>query len=236
LDTGAPVGVATLAEVQTRLAHCFLLAEQGAFPASPGGLLQPTSEAVALGMAADANALHSVGEFLLNNVDYRVCHVASNLVAHAIEPCRSVCFIDRTDERSVEARSWRFLAARDNADVSPYPPANESLSFRCVSEDAADMAKGRRCLITVAEPLNAASLSQLMGTVDGWVRLLEMGGYSSISTDSAVELSTLQPYDDWSVELVFSIFGAAEASWFSLFNLLASSTSATCQVTEVCVE
>ena len=78
----------------------------------------------------------------------------------------------------------------------------------------------------------------MIGAVDGWVRLLEMGGYSSASTNSTVELSTLQPYDDWSVELVFSLFEVAEASWFSLFNLLAAVTSATaaCRVTEVCVE
>ncbi|KAI5916445.1 hypothetical protein [Thauera sp. 2A1] len=116
--------------------------------------------------------------------------------------------------------------AEPDADVSEmdlYPSARLHASYNFVL--APQPGKLRRCIVTFAESVDRALLSQLAQFIFPWVRLLETGGFDQ-PTDTPGERSarfgTVQVYDQFSAEIVVDHFAAAEGAWSVLANLLAT--------------
>lgn len=223
-----------LDQARALLTACFDLASRGAFPA---GLLVPDVGAVDL-VPGEALSDHAVGLlFELSDVDYRVCHIACNVLGHAIAGLRGVEFREVIEpDTQVQRQNWRLPASRDDADMQGFPPMASWLPFQVLPEDAADRVKGRRCLVTMSQAVEAPELASLVRAMDDWACLLEMGGYSSTALGSTVILGSLHAYDDYGVEMVISIFEASEAAWFSLLNLLRNFPAGAAVIADVCIE
>ena len=89
--------------------------------------------------------------------------------------------------------------------------------------------------MTADEPLEASGFASLLRVVEAWAALLEAGGYSSTVSDSLVTLGSLHAYDEYSIEVVWSLFGASEAAWFGLVNALRV-PAASLSINEVVIE
>jgi hypothetical protein len=229
------IGDAEFGAITASLAACRRLVERGACPA---GQVAPNSVPTGRGDAIAVRWLVVDAPLHVDDVDWRFFHIVANAIFANVDAVSDVRFREwKTPDNEDSPRStWQFAACRDNAELATFPSVVEPLPFVATSEDAADLVKGRRCVVRLAAPAGRPALEALIRLMDEWARVVELRGYSSALQDSTVAVDALHAYDEYSAELVFSLFEASEAAWYALLNMLAARHGRTGDIGEVTIE
>ncbi|PTR08973.1 hypothetical protein C8R32_10452 [Nitrosospira sp. Nsp5] len=193
-----------------------------------GGFVEPTEapHEGSLSLVSQDFGNPEKPRFLLEarSIDVRAFLVLQNLVARFSRRVHRVY--------GVEVRSLAPLAGDVHVLFPPltwdnahdlYPGLSSFISVRVQIEDPQDYHKGRRCVVEFQQPEVREKLELLREWINHWATIVELGGYSlpvREAHEAEAWVDVLQIYDEYSVEVVFSLFEAAEEAWKPLINLL----------------
>lgn len=173
-----------------------------------------------VGRTSDARRLELTLE--AGPLDERAFAILGNIVSrfdarvHGVERCIVRSLAPDAAMRVLPALTW------ETAHID-YPGPPTAVALRVELEEPRDYHKGRRCLVEFGHPAPREHLERLREWMDRWAMLVEIGGFSRPVRgpgEAEAWVDTLQIYDDYSVELVFSLFECAEESWGVLLKLL----------------
>jgi hypothetical protein len=146
-------------------------------------------------------------------------HCAWRWSAQSVQ-VRSIVVSDRTPGR--HARLVQLPDAMWTTEDDAYPPLAQKLQYGVDWEDPADYMKERRCVVEFSQPvLNSGGGA--IAVISAWIELLAKGAFSlpvRVPNEAEVWQEDLNLYDDYSIELVVSLFEASEAAWSTLLNCL----------------
>lgn len=164
--------------------------------------------------------------FLLSGyeVDVRAFQLVRHLVwrwSARMQTVRDVTVSDLTPGQ--QARVVHLPDATWGTEAAAYPPLSQRFQIRLEREDPGDYQKERRCVVEFSRPVLRDVLESLVARVGEWVALMGQGAYGppvKSAYEAEVWRETLAAYDEYSAELVFSLFEASEFSWNTLLNCL----------------
>jgi hypothetical protein len=134
---------------------------------------------------------------------------------------RALRITDRTSR--TRAQSVELVQPTWTTEIPAYPPQSELLQIRVEHDDPGDYQKQRRCVVEFGRRVPHEIFSTAAEPIAAWAALLFEGAYAPPVRppfEAAAWLENLGPYDEYSVELAFSLFEASEAAWYTLMNCL----------------
>lgn len=134
---------------------------------------------------------------------------------------REVRITDRTSQ--VRAQSVELVQPTWTTEIPAYPPQSEHVRIRVEHGDPADYQKERRCVIEFGRRVPNEVFTTAAEPIAAWAALMYEGAYATPvrpAFEAQAWLQNLGPYDEYSVEVAFSLFEASEASWYTLMNCL----------------
>jgi len=199
-------------------------------------------EGVSLTLTArdHSSPLRPVFSLRARGLDVRSVQVLRNIswrFSAQAHPIVSVEIRDRTPNTS--PRRFELPAAEWGTEEEAYPPLSNRLGFRVEREDPLDYRKSRRCLVEFGRPVPNDVIDAAIARAREWVSLAELGAFSPPAKppeEAEVWEDVVAAYDEYSVELVMSLFEASELSWNVLLNLLAHFSRTIEPVTLVTIE
>jgi hypothetical protein len=156
------------------------------------------------------------------SVDVRAFRVLDNLISRFSARVHRVSEVDAGSLAPQAVPVFFPPLGWDNAH-DLYPSVSSRNTVQVETEDPLDYHKGRRCVAEFEHRQPREELEVLRAWIDDWATIVELGGYSLPVREPAEAeawIDTLQIYDEYSVEVVFSLFEAAEEAWNPLVNLL----------------
>jgi hypothetical protein len=163
-------------------------------------------------------------EWTARQLDVRAFYVMRNALegfgakVHAVQ---TAVVEDRTPGRMGRPFPMQFITAKNASRC--YPGLSEKAALEIETEEPEAYAKSRRCLVDFGGPVPRETLEKLADWMRSWSRLAVMRAFTPPVRPvekASVILEALAPYDEGSVELVFSLFDAVEEAWNVLFNML----------------
>jgi hypothetical protein len=208
--------------------------------AARGGFVVPhESPAVSeLAVIGESRPRLEVVQFGLEarSLDVRSFRVLQNLIETFSDEVHLVRAADvQTFAQSGTRVLWPALTADNAEDL--YPAVSDSASVRIDADEPVYHVKSRRCVAEFAEAGFRQDLEKLQEWMNAWAVLVSLGGYAlRLGRAADVSIDTLRIYDEYSVELVFSLFEAAEEAWNPLLNLLSRFSSEVHPITLVTLD
>jgi hypothetical protein len=234
IDAAVAADPVRQAAVEHHAQALMALARYGAFPA---GRLVPGIAPLTL--VERAPEMGVVASLRVERVDYRVWQLLRELLVRDETTGPFVRHIEVRERNDDGGLTWRLRGVDEAVDALGYPPRVPALEFSLIDEDAADMVKNRRCVVTLAPAYTDEVLAELLHRMTQWVELLEQGAYAptmALEGHAVVERGSLHAYDVDSLELVLSLYEASEAGWSSLLNLLHHFSVTVARIADVSIE
>lgn len=225
LELQAPVAAEAVDELRKRILAFANLGSRGAF-VDP--LLDPTSGRLQL-MAEHLDQAKTPGfELEAEHFDVRGLRVLVNIIESYSVKVHAVSKVEIRSHPPAPAAQMMMPAITEDSAHELYPEISGSAIVNVDLDEPQDYHKSRRCLVEFPTRASRDKLEALMQRMGEWAAVVEYGGYSlpvRPPHEAEAWVDTLQIFDDYSVELVFSLFEAADEAWASLLNLLSRFSS-----------
>jgi hypothetical protein len=157
-------------------------------------------------------------------VDVRAFQLMRHLAWRWSAAAQAVFRVVVTDQTSGPvARAVQLPEATWGTEEAAYPPLSQRVSIRVEREDPSDYRKSRRCVVEFARPVPADVFDSVLARIGAWAALLGRGAYGppvKAPFEAEVWPENLGPYDEYAVELAFSLYEASESAWDVLLNTL----------------
>lgn len=181
-------------------------------------------------------------EFRLSarDLDYRCFQILRNLATSFSAQNRKIVSLDIHDHsRSTSGDVTSLVAPTWETEDEAYPPRSGQITFTIVEDDVWDYTKSRRCLIEFVDEIDSDIREEVFEVIRRWIAIVERGAFAPPvkgSDEAEVWEDVLIQYDDYSVELVLSLFEASEHSWDVLANLIQGFSDRSASVSEFHIE